>query len=190
VLKSKLNGQNKIQPINTYFMPVLSYTEGVIEWTQSEVEELDRKPRKTLNNYEGLHPRSDTHRLYLQRQNGGRGLKEMKATIQEEKKSALQNVQGIKRNSINHNSSPHGYPVLAQTEYLNRQNDVTRAIHKNILEEYDLETVTQPWLQKPETVTENAQVKILWNFEVGTDNIIPERRQDNYNSGGQEQQQQ
>jgi hypothetical protein len=31
VLKSKLNGQNKIQAINTYGMPVLSYKGGVIE---------------------------------------------------------------------------------------------------------------------------------------------------------------
>jgi hypothetical protein len=87
VLKSKLNGQNKIQAINNYVMSVLSRTEGVIEWMwiQSEVEELDRKTRKTLNMYKGLHQRTDTHRLYLPRQKGGRGLKEVKATIREEK---------------------------------------------------------------------------------------------------------
>jgi hypothetical protein len=84
--KSKLNGQNKIQAINTYAMPVLNYT-GVIEWTQSEVEELDRKTtRKTLNMYKGLHPRSDRYpyyrctihgyQIFLPRQKCGRGLKE------------------------------------------------------------------------------------------------------------------
>jgi hypothetical protein len=85
VLKSKLNGQNTIQTINTYVIPVHSYTGGVIEWTESEVEELDRKTRKTLNMYKSLHPRSYTHILYLPRQKGGRGLKEVKAAIQEEK---------------------------------------------------------------------------------------------------------
>jgi hypothetical protein len=54
VLTSKLNSPNKIQAINTYAMPVLSYTGRVIEWTQSKVEELDRKTRKTLNMYKGL----------------------------------------------------------------------------------------------------------------------------------------
>ena len=66
-------------------MPVLSYTGGVIEWTQSETSELDRRTRKTLNMYKGLHPRADIHRLYLPRQKGGRGLKEVSATLQEEK---------------------------------------------------------------------------------------------------------
>jgi hypothetical protein len=66
-------------------MPVLSYTGGVIEWTQSKVEELDRKTWKTHNMFKGLHPRSYTHRLYLPRQKGGQGLEEMKATIQKEK---------------------------------------------------------------------------------------------------------
>jgi hypothetical protein len=46
---------------------------------------LTEKPGKTLNTYKSLHPRSDTHRVYLPRQKGGRGLKEVKPTIQEEK---------------------------------------------------------------------------------------------------------
>jgi hypothetical protein len=53
---------------------------------------LYRKIRKTLNMYKGLYPRSDTHRLYLPRQKGGRGLKEVKATIQEEKQGLGENL--------------------------------------------------------------------------------------------------
>ena len=81
VLKTKLSGQNKIQAINTYAMPVVSYTAGIIEWTQTEMKDLDRKTRKLLNMHGGLHPRADVHRLYLPRSQGGRGLKEVEATV-------------------------------------------------------------------------------------------------------------
>ena len=87
VLKSKLNGPNKIQAINTYAMPVISYTGGIIQWTESEVAELDRKTRKTLTMYHALHPKSDVDRLYLPRQMGGRGLKQVRATIHAEQQS-------------------------------------------------------------------------------------------------------
>ena len=48
-----------------YDIPVTSYTGSVIKWTENEVADLDRKPRKTLTMYKVLHPRADTHRLYL-----------------------------------------------------------------------------------------------------------------------------
>jgi hypothetical protein len=53
----------------------------VIEWTKSEEEELDRK---TLNMYKGLQ-KIWYLRLYLPWQKDGRGLKEVKTTIEEEK---------------------------------------------------------------------------------------------------------
>lgn len=81
VLKSKLNGQNKIHAMNTYALPVITYTAGIIDWTQHELAELDRKTRKTMNMYGGLHPRADVHRLYIPRKSGGRGLKGVAATM-------------------------------------------------------------------------------------------------------------
>ena len=278
VLKSKLNGANKIQAINMYAIPVMSYTGGVIKWTEAELTEMDRKTRKTLTMYKGLHPRSDVDRLYLSRKMGGRGLKQVQSTIQAEKASLLKYIsessepllkavweakpeavpslshdqrnaeiqekwmnkplhgqypkqvlevtdnehayqwmgktglkietealitaaqeQALNTNAhkakILHTSSDSrcrmckatdetithitsGCQKLAQTEYLKRHNNVAKIIHKNICEEYDIETVTQPWLHKPESVTENNQVKILWDFEIRTDHVIPARRPD------------
>ena len=37
VLKSKLNGVNKIQALNAYAIPVVSYTGGIIDWTANEI---------------------------------------------------------------------------------------------------------------------------------------------------------
>ena len=42
MLKSKLNGKNKIKAINTWAVAVLRYGAGIIKWTESELK--DREP--------------------------------------------------------------------------------------------------------------------------------------------------
>ena len=60
--------------INSYAIPVLRYSAGIINWTQSDLDEIDHKARKLMTIYGGLHPKSDVHCLYLPRNSGGRGL--------------------------------------------------------------------------------------------------------------------
>ena len=72
-----------------------------------------------------------------------------------------------------------GCQKLAASEYLQRHNKVAAALHLEICRHYSIPTPEQqPWLHKPETVNENEQVKILWDFEVRTDRIITARRPD------------
>ena len=47
ILKSKLNSGNIIKAINSWAVPVVRYTAGIIDWTQGELEDLDRKPGNT-----------------------------------------------------------------------------------------------------------------------------------------------
>ena len=285
VLKTKLTGQNKIQALNTYAMPVISYTAGIIEWTQTEIAELDRRTRKLLNIYGGLHPRADVHRLYLPRQLGGRGLKEVEATITGEKVGLDEYIErkratepllqavwqarpqqqevatreqwkagwsqryrskwkekplhgqypqqveqatntemaykwlsctGLKietealitaaqdqaLNTKHHQAKilklsddskcrmcreadetvSHiiaGCQKLAGTEYLRRHNSVAATLHHEICQHYRIPTAEQqPWLHRPEAVTETEQVKVLWDFEIRTDRIVTARRPD------------
>ena len=74
VLKSKLNGRNKIMGINTWAIALLRYGSGILEWRKEELQNLDRKTRKLMTTYGALHPKSDVDRLYLPRKRGGRGL--------------------------------------------------------------------------------------------------------------------
>ena len=74
VLKSELNTQNKINAINTFAVPVVSYSLNIINWTVDDLKRIDRKTRKFLTMYRTHHPKSDVDRLYLTRQVGGRGL--------------------------------------------------------------------------------------------------------------------
>ena len=74
VAESTLNGQNKIQAFNTWAIPILRYTGGIMDWTKENLHKLDRKTRKILTMNRMLHPKADVDRIYLPRQSGGRGL--------------------------------------------------------------------------------------------------------------------
>ena len=65
ILKSKLNGKNKIEAINTWAVALLRYGTGIINWKVDELKKMDRKTKKTLTIYGALHPKSDIDRLYL-----------------------------------------------------------------------------------------------------------------------------
>lgn len=93
VLKSKLYAKNKILAINQYAVPVIAYTGGIIKWRQDELQALNRTTRKTMNMYGALHPRADVDRLYVPRNLGGRGLKDLAETVHSEDRSLAEYIQ-------------------------------------------------------------------------------------------------
>jgi hypothetical protein len=78
ILKTQLNGKNKIKAINTYAIPVLTYSLGIIKWTQTDIERLERVTRTTLTKFRMHHPKSAMERVTLPRDNGGRGIIDLK----------------------------------------------------------------------------------------------------------------
>ena len=74
VLKSKLNGGNLVQGVNTWAVSLLRYSALIISWRRCELEAIDRKSRKLLTIYGGLHSKSDVDRFYIPRKDEGRGL--------------------------------------------------------------------------------------------------------------------
>ena len=59
ILKSKLNGENKIEAINTWAVALLRYGAEIINWKVDDLKKIDRTKRKTLTVYGALHPKSD-----------------------------------------------------------------------------------------------------------------------------------
>lgn len=74
LLKSELNGGNLITAINTYAIPVLTYTFGILKWTYTEMVELQRVTRTMMTKYKVHHPKASTLRTTLPRGDGGRAL--------------------------------------------------------------------------------------------------------------------
>lgn len=84
ILKSRLNGKNKVMGINMWAVAVVRYGGGIVEWRQEELKRMDRKTRKMMTMYGALHPKSDVDRLYLPRKRGGRGLIGCEACVKSE----------------------------------------------------------------------------------------------------------
>ena len=87
ILKSKLNGKNKITAVNTWAVATFRYGAGIIDWKESELNSIDRKTRKTLTMYGAMHPKSDVNRLYITRKEGGRGLCSIEYAVRGEENS-------------------------------------------------------------------------------------------------------
>ena len=58
LLKSKLNSRNLITGINSWAVPVVRYSAGILNWNKEEIDSLDRKTRKLLLEYKAIHPRA------------------------------------------------------------------------------------------------------------------------------------
>lgn len=96
ILRTELNGKNKIHAIGSLATPVLQYSFGIINWKIEEVRELDRKTRKLLTTYKQHSPLADIHRLYVNRKQGGRGLQQLEMLY---KTSIINLVQYLTENS-------------------------------------------------------------------------------------------
>ena len=81
VLETKLNSGNLIKAINTWAVSLVRYSAAFVDWTNAELESLDRQTRKLMTMHGALHPKSDVDRLYLPRSEGGRGLIGIEDTV-------------------------------------------------------------------------------------------------------------
>ena len=74
IWSSELNARNKVKATNTFAVPVLSYSPGVVDWTKDDIMGLDRLTRRIMSDSRAQHPRSSLNRLYMPISSGGRGL--------------------------------------------------------------------------------------------------------------------
>ena len=74
IWSSELNSLNKVIAHNTFAVPVLAPTFSILDWTRSELSEIDVRTRKLMSMTRSVHVNSDVDMLYLSRRNGERGL--------------------------------------------------------------------------------------------------------------------
>ena len=63
---------------NSFAIPVITPTVGLVDWTIDNMNHLHIKMRKILCMTGNFHPNSDIDKLYISRKKGGRGLKKIK----------------------------------------------------------------------------------------------------------------
>ncbi|KAL1447680.1 hypothetical protein WDU94_000543, partial [Cyamophila willieti] len=74
IAKTHLNSRNLSKAINTFAIPILTYSFGIVNWSETDLESLERKIRTTLTKNSKHHPRSAIERISLPRNQGGRGI--------------------------------------------------------------------------------------------------------------------
>ena len=62
IWRSELYGGNKAVAHNTFAVPVITPTVGILDWTNEEIRQLHITTRKILNYTGNLHSRSDVNR--------------------------------------------------------------------------------------------------------------------------------
>ena len=53
--------------INTLAVSLMRYGAGIVKWTKSKLNEIDKKTRTVMTMKKKLHPRSDVDRLFVSR---------------------------------------------------------------------------------------------------------------------------
>ena len=75
IWQSELSSFNKVIAHNTFAIPVIKTTVGIIDWTIEEIKEINVRTRKQLTTTGNFHLNGDVNKLYLRRSQGRRGLK-------------------------------------------------------------------------------------------------------------------
>ena len=74
VWTSPLSISRKVSATNVYAVPVLQYYMWTTDWHVNHLKELNRLTRKVINDCSGKHMHKSTPLLYLQPEEGGKGL--------------------------------------------------------------------------------------------------------------------
>ena len=75
--------------MNTRAVSLMRYGAGIVKWTKSELDEIDRKTRRVMTMNKELHPRNDVDRLHVSRTEEGRGMIGCKMCVKAEVKSYM-----------------------------------------------------------------------------------------------------
>ena len=76
-----------------------------------------------------------------------------------------------KDETINHITSE--CPALAQNQYKERHDTVARAVHWSLCKKYQMPCSNKWYEHQPQPVTETENAKLLWDYSIRTDRVIP-----------------
>ena len=119
-MKSKLNGRNKISAANTWAVSLMRYGAGILRWTKSELQEIDRKTRKVMTINKELHPSSDIARIYVSKKKGGRSLMSCENCVKGEENnlsSYIKNSREILLRKVGESSLVNTEEAMEPNEY-------------------------------------------------------------------------
>ena len=118
----------------------------------------------------------ETESLIIAAQDNAIRTNYVKAKIDRTQQNSKCRMCGERDETVNHIISECS--KLAQREYKTRHDWVGKVIHWELCKKLNFHHATKWYTHKPESVLENDTHKILWDFEIQTDHLIPARRPD------------
>ena len=158
IWNSELYAGNKCISHNTFAIPVITPTFGILNWTKDELSDIDVKTRKILTATGNFHVNSDVDRLYTYREKGGRGLNSL-ADIYIARVISISNH--LKEKAV---SNPYLALVLEHEKgslirvadqltscfgVVPKETDTPKTISKQVKEQLK-ENHLQAWIEKPQ----------------------------------------
>ena len=83
LINTELNDINLVRAINAKVIPVAAYPMNVCNFSNGELKELDQVIKREMRSSNILGKQGSDERLYLKREDGGRGIKSMRDVYQE-----------------------------------------------------------------------------------------------------------
>ena len=127
---------------------------------------------KFLNKYKVFYKKS----LLIAAQNSAIRTNHIKARIDKTQQNSKCRLCGDKDETINHIIS--GCSKMAQKEYKARHDWVGKVIHGEMCKKFKFDHANKWYMHNPATVLENDTHKLLWEFDIQTDNLISATRTD------------
>ena len=117
----------------------------------------------------------ETESLLMAAQNNAIRTNHIKARMDKTQQNSKCRLCGDRHETINHISE---CSKLAQREYKARHDWVGKVIHWEMCKKFKFDHTNKWYMHNPAPVLENATHKLLWDFNIQTDNLIPARRPD------------
>ena len=118
----------------------------------------------------------ETESLLIAAQDNAITTNHIKARIDKMQQNSKCRLCGDRDETINHIISQ--CRKLAQKEYKGRHNWVGEVIHWEMCRKFQFDHTIKWYMHKPAPVLENNSHKLLWDFNIQTDRLIPARRPD------------
>ena len=118
----------------------------------------------------------ETEFLLIAAQDNARRTNHIKARIDKMQQNSKCRLCGDKDETINHIISECS--KLAQKEYKARHDWVGKVIHWEMCRKFQFDHTNKWYMHNPAPVLENDSHKLLWDFNIQTDHLIPARRPD------------
>ena len=130
-----------------------------------------RRRRRRKGNFKG-----ETESLLIAAQDSAIRTNHIKARIDKTQQNSKCKLCGDRDETINHIISECS--KLAQREYKARHDWVGKVIHWEMCKKLKFDHTNKWYMHNPAPVPENATHKLLWDFNIQTDHLIPARRPD------------